>query len=391
MSTHTTARLLLVHNCIQRNTVSALNKSYSSTQIRSVSNISAALNDLPRVAGAGPFPSYPSFKSLGSIVAVSLPSSAPLYTREAAILAVNTESSSSSSSFSSSPSASTSPPLSTTSLSSSTNLSLISKAFPFVYTRFIAVEPATVLLTSAAAPESPAGGSPTQTVVIAPTSTFDWIVPNRASILAWSSASPGDPTGPFVSDKFASIRIKGISPNPESPVNPQVVLAARAADGPVLEMKLHQGETAYVHPNSLLAYTEPATSKKLSETYVIIPQKLPNVTDSSSSSTTTTTTTTTNNQSNTSLVQKFLNLPGPQNILAYFNSLKALTHKFLYKGDDILLKITGPKTILLASSGNSLASAYNPAAPVQTQLEKLLEKSQEDTIPQETPHKQETH
>lgn len=317
---------------------------------RFISNISGQVHDLPKISGTGPFPSYPAFKSLGPLVSVSLPSSSALYTREGSILAINSATSSS--------------PL--PALSSSLQLSLISKAFPFVYTKLVSAEPSTILLTSAASPSSsPSHDSATQTIVVTPTSEFDWIVPNRAAILAWSSfssnASTADPTAPFVADKYSSIRIKGASPNPTSPANPQIVLAARTASGPVLEFSLLENETVYVHPNSVLAYTEPSTTKKISESFVIIPHS-----ESQEPS-----------QETDSAQKLFGVLPVPVQVYAYFNSLKALVRKYLYQGDDILLKITGPKTLLVASGGNSFASALEPPAPTKKRLQELLQENLE--------------
>lgn len=344
------------------------------------------------------------------MVSVSLPSSSALYTRRGSIIAINNSTADSENNNSSNNNNSNN--LSTT-IKSSVKLSLISNTFPFISNKIVSSEPATILLTSAAV-TTPAGssfsntgfigiggnndGSASQSVVISPTKNFDWVIPNRDSILAWTcqgftASNPGDPASAFISDKYGSIRVKGISPDPTSPINPQVAVCARTGSGPVLEIKLLENETIYLHPNSILAYTVESNLKKINESFIIIPHDNNNNNTSSSSNNTTSQIPNESSElskpsatPSTSIIGKYFNFSKSSSsnsssslfsiISQYFNSSKALLHKWLYKGDDILLKVQGPKTILIASGdGNSSARALDPPSPTQLELEQLLKES----------------
>lgn len=282
---------------------------------------------------------------MGALVSATLPSSASLYTRRGAIVAINNSSADSTESS-----------LLQNSTNSSIHLSLISSTFPFISSKIVSTEPATILLTSSATANASAAAS-SQSVIISPTSESDWIIPNRDSILAWTVPSlSSSPSSFFSSEKYGSIRATGSSPDPTSPINPQIALSARTAGAPILEVSLQENETIFLHPNTVLAYTIPSGAKKTQDDLVIVPHSDKSVSLSS-----------------VTQAKYFKSIKIPDFIVSYWNTLKKFTHAMLYQGDDLLLKVTGPKTILLASGGNANATALDPPVPVQKELEKMYQ------------------
>lgn len=121
-----------------------------------------------------------------------------------------------------------------------------------------------------------------------------------------------------------------------------------------MEVSLQKDETIFLHPNSVLAYTVPSNLKNLQDELVIVPHSNRSA-----------------NLTTASQARYFKSIKIPDFLVSYWNTIKKFTHTILYQGDDLLLKVTGPKTILLASGGNVNATALDPPVPLQEQLEKM--------------------
>lgn len=313
----------------------------------------------------------PTLKSLGSLVAVTLPPSSALYTRRGSVIGVNVDVSPDA--VTSSTATATSSPSSA--VRSSLELSLISQKFPFISTKIVSTRPATLLLTSSASPSistssnsTSNSGSGAHAIVISPTADQDWVIPDRDSVLAWagqpgSSGSNSTPESVFSSQKYGALRVHGIAKDPLSPLNPQIAISASgSASGTVLEVKLLQNESIYVHPGSVLAYSIPKGEKAVEELETIEHKtSLPQLPAEESAKT----------KSFLQKVSEIVKIPVPAFFQSYATSTRNNIHRWLYKGDDMLLKLSGPKTVLIAP-GSKQATALNPPLVTQKGLEALV-------------------
>lgn len=398
----------------------------------------------------------PRLKSLGSLVAVTLPKSSVLYTRRGSVIAVNTDitentnSNYSNQSNTQSKSSKASeeliknnnniglPPSSC--LSSSLNLSLISKVFPFVSTKIVSSQATTLLLTSNSTPtfsttasssSSSSGlntGSGAHITIISPTSEQDWVIPDRNNIVAWtgqpaSSSSSSDNTqNPFFSStKYSSVRVHGFAKDPLSYLNPQIAispqpsstqsgggLAVEGTVGEVLEIKLLEDESVFVHPTALLAYSIPKGQQDVLED-VKVEHKILSTTVTSSASVEPEVATQTkesdksealaettegNSEGSKEVSEKqeknglskyivdplFTTLP--KFIDTQSTTIRSIVNRFLFRqgsgtnGEDghQLIKISGPKTVLIAAkcSSSSIEGNGLPSVATREGLEKLV-------------------
>lgn len=342
-----------------------------------------------------PFFLDPQLKSLGSLVSVTLPSSSVLYTRQGSIIAVNSEkiptdnfdlSRSVADSSSSSP-------------TSSFDVSYFSHTFPFVSTKIVPTRPTTLLLSSTAAPSinsintsySNKFAVPSaHSVIISPTAEQDWVIPNKDSILAWtgqpdSSSSSTTIAGSLPESVFSlhkkhkSIRVHGLFDDSLTHLNPQVAVSMpgpASNSDPVLTVKLNEGECIYVHPGSVLAYTIPKGQEDVEETEMIQhnPLILPtnpqtattNSPDSSDSSFHVLETQQSWWKSSFNRVLNSL----PSFLHSFANTARAEVFKWAANDDNLLLKVSGPKTVLISSSFRP-ATAFDPPVPTQNGLKEL--------------------
>ncbi|KAF8476187.1 mitochondrial biogenesis AIM24-domain-containing protein [Kalaharituber pfeilii] len=196
----------------------------STSSIHPPTDLSAQTRAVPKLSGAGPFPQDVQFENLGapySLLSVSLPSSAALYSRRGTLVGMNGR---------------VENVVSTLSILGPLRRSML--GIPFLYQRIISTSPLTCLIST---------NTPyTSFAVIALEGTVDWTVAQKDSLLAWAGHS--------ISVKPTVHRMMSLSHWGNSQISGRG-LVALVGKGQLFQVVLQDGEEFIVHPNNLLAYS----------------------------------------------------------------------------------------------------------------------------------------
>ncbi|ODQ65239.1 hypothetical protein NADFUDRAFT_83274 [Nadsonia fulvescens var. elongata DSM 6958] len=321
--------------------------------------VSNALQDLPQVSGAGPFPLTPRFEVLGNpatLINVSLPASSVLYTRRGSIIGINGQIENVSSS-----------------LSSNQAFTRATQRIPFLYHKISSTTPASVLVSS----QTPHLST---FAVISLDGTQDWTIAQRKALVAWSGAAlriePNTPSLRSNRASFPKWGTTGVYGRGE---------VALVGNGHVYRIELQQDEEILVHPTNLIALSspsndvEPGTGLTSNFLYRLKSKVFKSQYNNFSSATSSQAEAKSDNTipAVTKLVPgkvrfELPSLPflerfrGPGGIIEKFtqteiyagfrkasNWIKGRARRLLW-GDDVYYRIHGPRTLLIQTSGSSM-------------------------------------
>ncbi|KAF8459511.1 mitochondrial biogenesis AIM24-domain-containing protein [Terfezia claveryi] len=197
----------------------------STTTIHPLTDLTNQTRAIPKLSGVGPFPQGVQFEALGapySLLSVSLPSSATLYSQRGTLLGVNGKVENA--------------------ISTLHMLGPLRRAalgIPFLYQKIISTTPLTCLVST---------NTPyTSFVVVRLEGTVDWMVVQRKALLAWCGHSIQ--VKPKVNRKL-SLSLWGSS---ELSGRGLVALVGK---GQIVQVVLEAGEEFIINPNNLLAYSK---------------------------------------------------------------------------------------------------------------------------------------
>ncbi|KAI5793885.1 mitochondrial biogenesis AIM24-domain-containing protein [Peziza echinospora] len=196
----------------------------STSTVHPPTDLSTQTRAIPKLSGAGPFPQDVQFEALGapySMLSVSLPSSATLYTRRGTLVGVNGNVENA-----------------TSTLSVLEPVRRAALRIPFLYQKITSTSPLTCLISTNALHTSFA--------VIKLDGTIDWMVSQKKALLAWCGHS--------IAVKPTIDRKLSLSHWGNSKVSGRG-LVALAGKGQIFQVVLQPGEEFIVHANNLLAYS----------------------------------------------------------------------------------------------------------------------------------------
>ncbi|KAF8424072.1 mitochondrial biogenesis AIM24-domain-containing protein [Tirmania nivea] len=197
----------------------------STTTIHPPTDLTNQTRAIPKLSGAGPFPQDVQFEALGapySLLSVSLPSSATLYSQRGTLLGVNGKVENA-----------------VSTLHMLGPLRRAALGIPFLYQKIVSTTPLTCLVST---------NTPyTSFAVVKLEGTVDWMVVQRKAILAWCGHSIH--LMPEVNRKLSlshwgSSKLSGRG------------LVALVGKGQIFQVVLDSGEEFIVHSNNLLAYSK---------------------------------------------------------------------------------------------------------------------------------------
>lgn len=271
-------------------------------------------NSLPKVTGKGPFAETAKFSAIdnGSLLHLTIPASAQVHTRRGTILGVidgklaDVESK----------------------LSTNQSVAKLARAAtsPILYQQITSISPVSLLIGTQ--------NNQSSYVVLPLSKEYDWVVAQRKALLGWVGAS----VEPYSSLKFwGNINVK----QEQEQSNGQLVLAG---DGKIFQLEVDSGETIWVNPSNVIAYTH--TNEDSKRAIVRLPRAL------------------------TSKRLELPQLPGwieryfatlsvPPTVQRVLSSLKTVTGKLFFRDDDVALRVEGPRTVLVQSKGTPLSHVFD--------------------------------